>query len=167
VPERWCDERLFWERLVNPVVCDLEIKGYHIKLLVEPSKKGYVHRGLYQQQPLTGLQSIVMVYRRRSLWHKVTEETQFFLTSLPCDAQRIGLAHVCTLCIENQLHWVGDVTFSEDRSRIRLGYGPENFSLLRRLAIGVLNQETHPPTPSREGAKGVDSSEEETRFYES
>ena len=34
-----------------------------------------------------------------------------------------------------------DVTFNEDASRIRRGYGAENFTFLRRMAIGILNQE--------------------------
>ena len=33
------------------------------------------------------------------------------------------------------------MTFSEDASRIRKGHGAENFSLLRRMAVGLLNQE--------------------------
>ncbi len=94
--------------------------------------------GLYQQSQWAGLQSVVMVYRRRYLWNKVTEETQFFLTSLPCDVQRIGRAIRCNWGIENQLHWVLDVTFGEDDSPIRRGHAPENFTLLRRLAISAL-----------------------------
>lgn len=34
-----------------------------------------------------------------------------------------------------------DVTFSEDASRIRTGHSPENFALMRRMAISLLNQE--------------------------
>jgi predicted transposase YbfD/YdcC len=40
--------------------------------------------------------------------------------------------------IENSCHYVLDWTFDEDRSRIRKGYGPENFTALRRFAIGLI-----------------------------
>lgn len=43
VPERWCDYRVFWERLVEPVILPIEIKGHEITLIIEPVKKGYVH----------------------------------------------------------------------------------------------------------------------------
>lgn len=109
--------------------------------------------GLYQQEQWARLQSVVMVYRRRYLWNKVTEETQFFLTSLPCDVQRIGRAIRSHWGIENQLHWVLDVTFGEDDSRIRTGHAPENFTLLRRLAISALNQESSSQRTVRQKAK--------------
>jgi len=32
VPERWCDYRVFWERLVDPVICPLDINGHKITL---------------------------------------------------------------------------------------------------------------------------------------
>jgi hypothetical protein len=44
--------------------------------------------------------------------------------------------------IENSLHWVLDVTFREDDSRIRKGYGAENMATLRRLAISLLKRES-------------------------
>jgi predicted transposase YbfD/YdcC len=44
--------------------------------------------------------------------------------------------------IENSLHWVLDVTFSEDHSRIRKDHGAENMALLRRLAVSLLKQDT-------------------------
>ena len=37
-----------------------------------------------------------------------------------------------------------DVTFDEDRSRIRKDYGPDNFALLRRFALSLLQQDTSP-----------------------
>jgi hypothetical protein len=43
VPERWADYRIFWERLVDPIVCPLSIKGHDITMIVEPTNKGCIH----------------------------------------------------------------------------------------------------------------------------
>ena len=43
--------------------------------------------------------------------------------------------------VENSLHWVLDVTFREDESRIRTGYAPENFNIFRQLGINMLKKE--------------------------
>jgi predicted transposase YbfD/YdcC len=40
--------------------------------------------------------------------------------------------------IENSCHYIIDWNFNEDRSRIRTGYGPENVSRLRRLAVSII-----------------------------
>jgi len=109
--------------------------------------------GLYKEQQWVGLQTVVMIVRVRHLWNKTTQEVQFYLTSLPCDAQRIGRAIRLHWGIENQLHWVLDVTFLEDASRIRRGHSPENFTLLRRMAISLLNQETNSKRSLRQKAK--------------
>ena len=44
--------------------------------------------------------------------------------------------------IENSLHWVLDVTFREDESRVRTGHAPRNLGLLRHLALHRLRQDT-------------------------
>jgi predicted transposase YbfD/YdcC len=108
---------------------------------------------LYKQEQWNGLQTIVMVNRKRYLWNKVQTETQFYLSSLPCDAQLISRAIRQHWSIENQLHWVLDVTFNEDSSRIRRGHSPENFTLLRRMAISLLNQETKSKRSLRQKTK--------------
>lgn len=97
---------------------------------------------LYQQAQWAGLKTVVMVIRVRHLWNKTTREVMFYLSSLAADAVKLGQAIREHWGIENQLHWVLDVTFGEDKSRIRTLNGPENFSLLRRMAISLLNQET-------------------------
>lgn len=43
--------------------------------------------------------------------------------------------------IENQLHWVLDIAFDEDRCRVRKDHGPENFAVLRHIALNLLKQE--------------------------
>lgn len=42
--------------------------------------------------------------------------------------------------IENSCHWVLDVVFGEDDSRIRVGHGAENFAVLRRMILNLINQ---------------------------
>jgi predicted transposase YbfD/YdcC len=49
--------------------------------------------------------------------------------------------------VENKLHWVLDVTFREDLSRIRKDNGPEILSLIRKWALNLINQHK-PPTLS-------------------
>jgi predicted transposase YbfD/YdcC len=46
--------------------------------------------------------------------------------------------------IENRLHWVLDVSFREDASRIRKGAGPENVAVLRRIALNLVRQDDRP-----------------------
>ena len=108
---------------------------------------------LHQVEQWAGLKTIVMVKRVRHLWNKTTRETMVYLTSLPCDAVAIARAIRIHWGIENQLHWVLDVTWGEDKSRIRRGHGGENMALLRRLAISVLNQENSNKRSLKQKAK--------------
>ena len=42
--------------------------------------------------------------------------------------------------VENRLHRVLDVVFHKDDSRVRVGHGPENFAILRHIALNLLRQ---------------------------
>ena len=67
---------------------------------------------------------------------------QFYLSSLPPDAQKLGKIIRQHWEIENRVHWVLDMNFDEDACRIRSGHGPHNIALIRRLALNMLRQET-------------------------
>ena len=93
-----------------------------------------------------GFKSIVMVRRKRTLWNGETDKPSYYISSLEPDAALIAHSIRSHWSIENGLHWVLDVTFNEDHSRIRMGHGPENVALLRRLCINLIKQ--HPSKDS-------------------
>lgn len=56
-------------------------------------------------------------------------------------AQQFGTAVRSHWGIENQVHWLLDMAFREDESRVRVGQAAENFAVLRRLALHLLKQD--------------------------
>ncbi|QDV35710.1 ISAs1 family transposase [Tautonia plasticadhaerens] len=97
-----------------------------------------------------GLRSVVMIEAERFIGDKLSVETRYYLSSLENDAKLLNEAVRSHWAVENSLHWVLDVTFDEDRSRIRKENAPENFGLLRRLALCLLKKES----TSRRSIKG-------------
>ena len=75
---------------------------------------------------------------------KETCDVRHFIVSLEPKVRRFANAVRGHWGIENSLHWVLDVTFNEDQSRIRKDYGPDNFGLLRRFALTLIKQDTSP-----------------------
>jgi predicted transposase YbfD/YdcC len=90
----------------------------------------------------TGLHSLVMISRRRIICNEETVKLRFYISSLPANAKRILTATRQHWSIENNLHWVLDVAFNEDRSRVRKDHAPANLAVLRHMAINLLKQET-------------------------
>jgi len=88
------------------------------------------------------LSSLVMgMFRRTMSGGKTTEHIRYYISSLSSDCvERLGQSLRCHWGIENGLHWILDVSFGEDCNRTRRGHGAENLSILRRIALGMLNQ---------------------------
>ena len=85
--------------------------------------------------------SIAMVESVRQCDGQTSRELRYYISSLSPDAQQLAESIRSHWGIENPLHWVLDVAFREDECRIRTGNAPENFALLRHLALSTLNQE--------------------------
>lgn len=88
-----------------------------------------------------GLTSIAMVECERLIGDRRSLEQRFYISSLVPDASKIAMACRQHWGIENSCHWVLDVTFNEDQSRIRRDNGAENFSILRQFALNILKKD--------------------------
>jgi predicted transposase YbfD/YdcC len=88
------------------------------------------------------LRSVAMVVAERRVGEEVSRETRYYLSSLPGEAATMGDAVRGHWGIENRLHWVLDIAFREDESRVRQGHADQNLALLRRFALNLLRQET-------------------------
>ena len=88
-----------------------------------------------------GLQSIAMVQAVRQTGEHTTTSRRYFISSLETNAELMLRAVRTHWGIENTVHWVLDITFREDDSRIRRGYGAENFAVLRHIVLNLLKRE--------------------------
>lgn len=87
---------------------------------------------------LTGIARIEAVRENLSTG-KVSTEFRYYILSTPePSAQRLNSTIRNHWGIENSLHWVLDVTFGEDASRVRMGNAAENLSTIRKVALNLL-----------------------------
>ena len=130
---------------------DERVPGWKIYKTVERSH-GRDERREYQVAPAPadlraseewkGVRTIGMVYRCRERDGKLQEEVVYFISSLPPKVKRLAQLIRGHWGIENSLHWILDVSFAEDQSRIRKGQGQEIAGVFRRLALTMLQQDT-------------------------
>jgi len=87
------------------------------------------------------LNALVMVESERTLNEETSIEHRYYISSLQQGANILLSATREHWGIENKLHWVLDVAFREDDSRVRKENGSENFAILRHIALNLLKKE--------------------------
>lgn len=90
-----------------------------------------------------GLKTIAMIVSERVTKKKTTREVRFFICSLAALCAENTLQCVRKHWgVENSLHWVLDVTFREDESRIRKDSSPENLAIVRHIALNLIKKDS-------------------------
>ena len=81
-----------------------------------------------------------MVERRVEWRGAASSEKSYYIASRALSPEAFAEAVRCHWAIENTLHWVLDVTFHDDRSRLRQGHGAHNMAVVRHFAFNCLKQ---------------------------
>ena len=126
--------------------------SYHITETVEKGHGRVEQRRFWQTGELTSiedltskwpnLKSIGMVESERHVGDKVTKECRYFISSLEEGDELFAKAVRRHWSVENELHWVLDVSFREDESRICRQNAAENMATTRHISLNMLKEET-------------------------
>jgi len=82
--------------------------------------------------------TIIRVAARAELSDRSRFETRYYIASAALSAEEAGAAVRAHWTIENSLHWVLDVDFGEDLSRLRKGHGAKNMAVVRHFAVNMV-----------------------------
>lgn len=100
--------------------------------------------------------TLIRVQSRAELAGRCRFETRYYISSAALSAKAAGEAVRGHWAIENQLHWVLDVVFADDQSRLRKGHGAKNMAVVRHFAINLVRSaEPDRPPPMKPQRKAT------------
>ena len=132
-PFHWVEHD--YQRTVDKGHGRLEIRECWV--VTDPEYMEYVR----EHKEWAGLRSVILVRGERRIGDKVSQEDRYYISSLEGDAALCLHAVRSHWGIENCVHWVLDLAFREDESRVRKDNGPHNLAILRHMALNLLKQE--------------------------
>ena len=134
------DVRLFFENktLCSQACSSEDVSGGHDRIESRNCTVSDEVAWLQQSHDWPGLQSIIRVESSTKKKGTTSSETRYYISSLSANAEKIAHAIRSHWAIENSLHWVLDVSFDDDHSRIRKGFAPQNMMTVKHLALNLL-----------------------------
>lgn len=113
----------------------IEIRRHHVCYHVDWMSG---HRRYPDEPRFKALKAIAMVETTLEAAGKATTERRCYVSSRALSAKDFAAAARSHWAIENGLHWVLDVLFKEDQSRLRAGHGAKNMALIRHFALNLI-----------------------------
>jgi predicted transposase YbfD/YdcC len=98
-----------------------------------------------------GLKTVVEIESTREFNNKTEHEKRYYISSLEVGAQRMLGVIRSHWAIENSLHYVLDIAFRDDESRIRKGNAPMNMGIIKHAALNMMRKNQR----KRESIKGL------------
>jgi len=95
-----------------------------------------------QWDELTSIIKIESIREFKNSEKPTETATRYYISSLKAKPEDFQNAIRSHWAIENKLHWILDVAFSEDASRKRVGNATQNFSILTKIALNLLKKDT-------------------------
>jgi predicted transposase YbfD/YdcC len=119
----------------SPLSCATAIDSRHSRIVKRTCQVFAVPESLQNQW--AGLKTFVVVERQGERDRQPFHECQFYICSQHLEAQQLLADTQGHWGIENRLHWVKDVTFSEDFPLRRGGNAPVNWAILHTFFITI------------------------------
>ena len=86
------------------------------------------------------IETITQVLSQRKIKGKSTQEKRYYISSLAETAKVIGQFIRAHWSVENTLHWILDISFRDDESRIRKGNAPQNAAIIKHMTLNMLQK---------------------------
>ena len=125
------------------------LKELHVKLY-EDADKGHgrieerrckavlMPESLAKEHNWPGLKTIIEISSKRTIGDKVEREKRYYISSIEPNAQLLSESIRSHWAIENSLHYILDISFRDDDSRIRKGNAPQNIGIIKHAALNML-----------------------------
>jgi predicted transposase YbfD/YdcC len=136
--ERFADEQLARGFADTAVSRTQTVDGEHGRIETRTLTVMHDVDWLRQRHDWPGLTALAMVESVRETADKVEQERRFYITSAALTADHLAPAIRDHWSIENSLHWVMDMVFRDDESRVRNGNAPANLAAIRHMAQNLI-----------------------------
>lgn len=126
-----------------------EVDSGHGRIEERTYRQLLINELITESSKWSGINTVIEVERKRELKDKIEHEIQYYISSLPVNLPLIADTIRGHWEVENKAHWVLDVTYKEDESRIRRENAAENIAIARRFALNLAR--LHPKKDSMRG----------------
>ena len=106
-----------------------------------------------QHENWSSISSIIEIESIREVKNVISTEKRYYISSLNTDALTFLKSIRFHWGVENQLHWVLDMTFEDDQSRIRKGNAPVNMAVVKKITMNLLRALKQKPEHKRKSLK--------------